>query len=115
MARYGNRGEGARSNNDRVDWLGGVGGTLALDVVAADHWTHQLRLMPPSPMPATPRRLNLGNGHEARKDYHGPRFWGASPLSLVFQSIREPFRPLIVEARPRTPNAALNHGKLIPV
>jgi hypothetical protein len=71
--------------------------------------------MPPSPMPATPRRLNLGNGHEARKDYHGPRLWGASPLSLVFQGIREPFRRLIVEARPRTPNAALNHGKLIPV
>jgi hypothetical protein len=34
--------------------------------------------------------------------------------SLVLQGIREPFRRLIVEARPRTPIAALNHGKLIP-
>jgi hypothetical protein len=37
-----------------------------------------------------------------------------NPLSLVLQGIREPFRRLIVEARPRTPIAALNHDKLIP-
>ena len=48
-------------------------------------------------------------------DRLGPRLWGACPLSLVFQGIREPFRRLIVEARPRTPIAALNHGKLIPI
>ena len=48
-------------------------------------------------------------------DRLGPRLWGTCPLSLVFQGIREPFRRLIVEARPRTPIAALNHGKLIPI
>jgi hypothetical protein len=48
-------------------------------------------------------------------DRLGPRLWRACPLSLVFQGIREPFRRLIVEARPRTPIAALNHGKLIPI
>ena len=43
------------------------------------------------------------------------RDYGAlGPLSLVLQGIREPFRRLIVKARPRTPIAALNHGELIP-
>ena len=55
-----------------------------------------------------PTASEPGQRHEARKEIT------VRDYGLVLQGIREPFRRLIVKARPRTPIAALNHGKLIP-